>query len=92
MLPAPIIDGTLPAFYYDELGATAKVVVPFSMSRAVNRNEVKGFSLKIKNLQGSTPLYSITSTIVDYDASQVTFEINKEVLDNKFTLGLFYKA
>ena len=35
MLPSPIIEGTLPAFYVNETG-TAVITVPFSMSRAVN--------------------------------------------------------
>ena len=70
MLPAPIIEGTLPAFYADEKG-TVTITVPFSMSRAVNRNEVKGFKLKIKNLQGSTYLKTINSKSVDYDKSIV---------------------
>ena len=34
MLSAPIIAGTLPAFYVDE--GTATIAVPFSMNRAVN--------------------------------------------------------
>jgi hypothetical protein len=34
-LPAPMIEGTLPAFYADEKGI-AKLAIPFSMSRAVS--------------------------------------------------------
>lgn len=99
MLPAPIIEGTLPAFYADEKGMVT-ITVPFSMSRAVNRNEVKGFKLKIKNLQGSTYLKTVNSKSIDYDKSVVIFEMLPEELTfirgeesvDVFTLGLFYKA
>ena len=49
----PIISGTIPAFYSESMenGATsAKIVVPFSMNRAVSDNDIKGFQLKIKTV------------------------------------------
>ena len=44
----PVIEGTIPAFY----GTT--LVVPFSMNRAVGKNDIRGFSLKIKTIQTNT--------------------------------------
>jgi hypothetical protein len=48
MLAAPIINGTLPAFYVEN--GTASIAVPFSMNRSINQAEIAGFSLKIKNI------------------------------------------
>lgn len=47
----PNIGGTIPAFY--SVGATTKIVVPFSMNKAVGKSEVAGFSLKIKYVDGN---------------------------------------
>ena len=43
---------------------TAVIAVPFSMSRAVKQNEVKGFKLKIRNIQGS--VYSDSLSAIKY--------------------------
>ena len=43
----PLIEGTIPAFKGNEL------IVPFSMNRAVGKNNIAGFSLKIKTVQNS---------------------------------------
>ncbi len=91
MLPAPIIQGTLPAFYLDENGM-AKITIPFSMSRAVNQNEVKRFKLKIKNIQGYDYLATLDSSSFSFIDSEVTFEINKQALEKAFLVGSFYKA
>ena len=48
----PIIPGTLPAFY----GTVTNITVPFSMNKAVNTNEISGFSLKIKTAYSNTLL------------------------------------
>ena len=92
MLPSPIIEGTLPAFYSN--GGGTVITVPFSMSRAVNRDEVKGFSLKIKNLQGSAYLGTVSSTAVDYAKMTVKFDLTTIDVNDKFKLkiGSFYKA
>jgi hypothetical protein len=55
MLPSPIIEGTLPAFYFskpetEEEKGTAIITVPFSMSRAVNQSQVDSFKLKLKHI------------------------------------------
>lgn len=47
----PIIGGTIPAFYSE--GGATKIVVPFSMNKAVGKTEVYGFSLKLKYVDGS---------------------------------------
>lgn len=87
MLAAPIIEGTLPACYSKENG-TVVITVPFSMSRAVNRNEIKAFRLKIKNLQGSAFLFDLVSSSINYNEQVVTFETT----NNDFNIGTFYKA
>lgn len=56
----PTINGTLPAFY-DENG-TATIAVPFSMSRAVNQNDIGGFKLKIKTVQSNTEIITLTNS------------------------------
>jgi hypothetical protein len=43
----PVIEGTLPAFY-DNF-----ITIPFEMNRAVNINDIKGMSLKIKTVQSN---------------------------------------
>ena len=91
MLPAPIIEGTLPAFYSEGNGTTANVVVPFSMSRAVNRDDVTGFNLKIKGLKGSNVLFTVSSSSVSYVTGQVIFSLNNEQIE-KLSIGQFYKA
>ena len=58
MLASPIIEGTLPAFYLEN--GTATIAVPFSRSRAVSDYDVNGYSLKIKNLQGSEYLLTLS--------------------------------
>ena len=90
MLASPIIEGTLPAFYVNENG-TAIITVPFFMSRAVSSSEIKGFRLKIKNVQGSDYLLSVDSSEVDFNELTVTFEIPQSALEY-FYVGSFYKA
>jgi hypothetical protein len=40
----PYLEGTFPAFYGDS------ITVPFSMNRAVGKNDIRGFSLIIKTV------------------------------------------
>lgn len=89
MLAAPIINGTLPAFYIEN--GTASIAVPFSMNRSINQAEIAGFSLKIKNIQGSSYLKTLSSTNIDFINSIVYFSIPDTELSN-FYLGSFYKA
>lgn len=91
MLASPIIEGTLPAFYLDDNGI-AQIAVPFSMSRAVNKNQIKGFKLKIKNVQQSNYLITLSQSSVDFIKSVVYFDIAKETLEKSFLIGQFYKC
>lgn len=90
MLAAPIINGTLPAFYLEN--GIAKITIPFSMNRSVSVNDISGFSLKLKNVQGSSYLLTKQTTKFDDVNQVVSFEFNKEELDNNLFIGLFYKA
>ena len=49
----PITEGTIPAFYGDS------ITIPYSMNRMVNKNEIAGFSLKIKTVQSNLFLGTI---------------------------------
>lgn len=91
MLASPIIEGTLPAFYLDDNGI-AQIAIPFSMSRAVNKNQIKGFKLKIKNVQQSNYLITLSQSSVDFIKSVVYFDISKEALEKSFLIGQFYKC
>lgn len=91
MLASPIIEGTLPAFYLDDNGI-AQIAVPFSMSRAVNKSQIKGFKLKIKNVQQSNYLITLSQSSVDFIKSVVYFDISKEALEKSFLIGQFYKC
>ena len=78
-LAAPIIEGTVPAFYAQENG-TVTLTVPFSMNRAVSKNHIYGFEAKIKNLQGSDFLFPLKTTVDnnngwDFTKNEVYFEI-----------------
>jgi hypothetical protein len=64
----PYIEGTIPAFYktVDSDGTVrAELTVPFSMNKAVSKWEVKGFSLKLKNVFGDDSYLISTSTAAD---------------------------
>lgn len=91
MLASPIIEGTLPAFYLDDNGI-AQIAIPFSMSRAVNKNQIKGFKLKIKNIQQSNYLITLSQSSIDFIESIVYFDISKEILEKSFLIGQFYKC
>lgn len=91
MLASPIIEGTLPAFYLDDNGI-AQIAIPFSMSRAVNKNQIKGLKLKIKNVQQSNYLITLSQSSVDFVKSIAYFDISKEALEKSFLIGQFYKC
>ena len=93
MLPSPIIEGTLPAFYYSEQDGGAIIKVPFTMSRAVNKSEVQGFKLKMKHIQGGDILVTLDAHSIDLNNCIVEFKLNKDILTKKnFIEGSFYKA
>ena len=90
MLASPIIEGTLPAFYLEN--GTATIAVPFSRSRAVSDYDVNGYSLKIKNLQGSEYLLTLSHSRFDSSESIVYFDILEDTVKKVFSVGSFYKA
>ena len=68
----PIIGGTIPAFYTE--GTTTKIVVPFSMNKAVGKSEVFGFSLKVKYVDGNViDTFQIVNS--NLDTSNTNFNI-----------------
>ncbi|MBQ7820090.1 MAG: hypothetical protein IJ341_10385 [Bacteroidales bacterium] len=90
-LSPPLVEGTIPAFY-SENGA-AKIVVPFSMNRAVSKVQVDGIAIKIKTVQSSSYLYDAEVTDAFYynleDSPWAEF-IN--IPAEKFRVGQFYKV
>ena len=62
------------------------------MSRAVNKNQIKGFKLKIKNVQQSNYLITLSQSSADFVKSIVYFNISKETLKKSFLIGQFYKC
>ena len=87
----PVIANTIPAFY--EENGTVKITVPFSMSRAVSKNQIEGFQLKVKTAQSNTFILSLHSNEVDnaINTKLVSFYYRPTNETNVFKLGLFYK-
>ena len=101
----PIIPGTLPAFYTtkdEENRTVTKITVPFSMNKAVNTNEISGFSLKIKTAYSNTFIgtfeypkvidgqrTSIDSKI--FSLNQIVFE-EQDIASLNIKPGQFLKA
>lgn len=89
----PNIEGTIPAFYKNDDG-TATIAVPFSMNTAVNKSAVTGFQLKLKTVQNSTYLLSLsTNSVEDYELDTnccVYFRLTKAQAD-KLYIGQYYK-
>lgn len=83
----PQINGTIPAFYYSE--GAAKIVVPFTMNRAVAVGEVAGFALKIKTINGNLKgvVTNTSSVVLVASNASVTF-FPKDI---KFLVGQYYK-
>lgn len=81
----PIVEGTIPAFYSNGM---VNITIPFSMNKAVNKNQVKGIAVKVKTLQSSSYLFVNENGIYSLDGSPyVIITVNAE----QFTLGQFYK-
>jgi hypothetical protein len=89
-LSAPIIEGTLPAFYANENGI-AEIAIPFSMSRAVSKEQIKGLQLKLKSVYNSTVIELKSSYKLD-ESNNIAYFIIDNVKNNKYLLGNFYKA
>lgn len=80
----PQIEGTIPAFYGD------KIIVPFSMNRAVGKASVSGFTLKIKTVQNSMYVTEVVSKNFDFNTMQVIFTLS-ETQKKKLNVGQHYK-
>lgn len=94
----PIIPGTLPAFY----GTVTNITVPFSMNKAVNTNEISGFSLKIKTAYSNTLLGTLEYPKVEngqrasidskiFSLNQIVFE-KQDITSLNIKPGQFLKA
>jgi len=90
-LSAPIIEGTLPAFYANENGV-AEIAVPFSMSRAVSKEQIRGLKLKMRSVYGSVLINTYTSSRIDEINNIAYFTINNINTNDKYFIGNFYKA
>lgn len=77
----PYLEGTIPAFYGDS------ITVPFSMNRAVGKNEIIGFSLLIKSIQTGSQLEELEAFKYDLENGTATFNLNP--ID--YSVGQSYK-
>ena len=86
----PYINGTIPAFYYSEGATNTKIVVPFTMNKAVAAGEVAGFALKIKTINGDVKgvLREDVDNVVITSNASVTFSSGQMT----FTIGQYYKV
>lgn len=81
----PQIEGALPAFCKED-----KITVPFVMNKTVSWNQIKGFAIKIKNIQNNSVLKILESTDIEY--SKQLYEVSFSYDDSDiFTSGNFYK-
>ena len=104
-LASPLLEGTIPAFYYDineNNEGIVNITIPFGLNRSVSRSQIKGLALKIKTAQSSSYLY--TKTVYDTnlfeleDSCYVSFILNRNDINDeeqsiiqKFKKGQFYK-
>lgn len=84
----PYIEGVIPAFSGTEIS------VPFSMNRAVSKNEVDGFGLKIKTISSNIQIAQVFKQIdkTEEFPNVIKFNISKELANNQFQIGTFYKV
>ena len=66
----PYLEGTIPAFYGNS------ITVPFSMNRAVGKNEIRSFSLLIKSIQTGDQLAELKAFKYDLESGTATFNLN----------------
>ena len=85
----PQIEGTIPA-----LQRGKDLIIPFVMNKTVGWNEIKGFAVKIKNIQNNEVIttaktYNNTNDYPGYskDKQIAYFSVD----ESKFTVGLSYK-
>ena len=93
----PNIEGTIPAFYTE---GTTKIVVPFSMNKAVGKSEVYGFSLKMKYVDGNViDTFQVrkngsNSGFSSYDIEEnfeAIFDISSLETNKTIKVGQYYK-
>ena len=89
MLYPPQIEGTIPA-----LQRGKDLIIPFVMNKTVGWNEIKGFAVKIKNIQNNEIIttaktYNNTNDYPGYskDKQIAYFSVD----ESKFTVGSSYK-
>lgn len=89
MLYPPQIEGTIPA-----LQGGKDLIIPFVMNKTVGWNEIKGFAVKIKNIQNNEIIttaktYNNTNDYPGYskDKQIAYFSVD----ESKFTVGSSYK-
>ena len=94
----PNIEGTIPAFYTE---GTTKIVVPFSMNKAVGKSEVYGFSLKIKYVDGNViDTFQVrkngaNSGASSYDIEEdykAIFDVSSLKTNGTIKVGQYYKV
>lgn len=92
----PYLDGTVPSFYtsdrFIEGANITQITIPFALNKAVGKQDICGFALKIKTIQTNILLGTFTTiNSEDYDMSvdcSVTFDISSLNL----AVGQFYKV
>lgn len=83
----PIIAGTIPAF------CESILKVPFQMNRAVSKNEVIGFYLKIKTVQNSRLIGTASTDLnnIDFNNFIVNFDLSSMINKQDLNIGQYYK-
>ena len=81
----PQIEGTIPA-----LQRGKNLIIPFVMNKTVGWNEIKGFAIKIKNIQNNE-LVTTALAIGDTGYSKQKQEAYFSIDESKLTVGASYK-
>ena len=89
-LSPPLLSGSIPAFCSTEQGI--EITIPYSMNRVVSLNQVSGFQIKIKTVQGSSELITVQVDKVENQGNEIKLLIFKHNEDYKrFKVGQYYK-
>lgn len=89
MLAAPGIGGVVAACYKDTDNKII-ITVPYVLDRSVSPIELSGFSIKIKNLQGTRYIATGIGE-ARLDTNEVIFELGNGSIVNQFVVGNTYK-